>query len=296
MDKLLDLLKEVRSKIGDRSYVAMILGVVVLTMGNELCPQSLPHCVAIVRIVAGFLFLLGLCEALGRVYVPVLIMPASKGFGDGLTCGFFAGLIGGALGYGAHTAADGWTEGPAYRVLLVVAFTLPIGGFMGACCSLVKPDAQIDWRKYAGVLFGGMVVVFGGLALITTTAIPEVQNRGILLRDVQLVFEIFLVFIALLSAFSAKWKLSDTVAALTACVLLIGIGRLATHFVSVNPSEYGVNRLGEIEFFLPDGFWNLLLTLLVGFVGVLAAYGIAMREPLWSARLFRKSRAESAGG
>lgn len=290
MDKIIDALTKLRAKIGDRSYIAIILAIVVLLAGKQLCPLGSSHCVAIVRIVAGSLFVFGLAQGLGQVYAPVILRPAGRGFGDGVTCGVLAGFVGGIAGYGAHSAADGWTEGTAYRILIVVAFATPLGGVMGVCFSLVKPNIQIDWRAHFGVLLGGMTIAFGGLALIVTTAIPGVQHRGILLRDVQLVFEIFLAFSIALVAIEDRWKLAKIIATYGIVSVFIIVGRFVTHFLPVNISEYGVSHLSEIEFFLPDGFWNFLLTFFVGFMGTISVYTIVVRESSLSGWLDRKLR------
>jgi hypothetical protein len=136
---------------------------------------------------------------------------------------------------------------------------------------------QVDWRRHIGTLLAGVIVTCGGLALAIATAIPMAQNRGILLRDVQLVFEIYLLLSIILAALTERWTLAKIRLSCVIAVPVLFAERLATNLIPVNIGTYGVRRLSEIEFFLPDGQWNFLLTVLCSSLLCIGVYTFIVR-------------------
>jgi len=237
MSVTLPSLNEFRKKIGNGSLLFFALATTTTTFAGRLHTEE-EHTRKIrefLNFAAGCLFALGLLIALLRIVSVFFAHRPARGMIDGLAAGLIAGVVGGYFGYGFHDIYhvagyldERYFEPSYYRIALCVLFAVPVGGIMGLLCDLAHPDRAIPWRKYLGALIlsiGILLCVTGmGVALYT----PDMKGAGIIVSDIQLLFEIFLLAFALIVTTSFGWPFRRISARLPVLFMSIVVGRLLT--------------------------------------------------------------------
>ncbi len=240
MAEILESLNAVRKKIGYEAFIFFVMSFVTLTFGDKLgkdAPEVLRNSVPIL---AGGLFFVGIIIALLKLFAVFFSHRPARGLIDGLAAGIMAGVMGGYFGYGYHGGSN-YIESPFFRMALCVLFATPIGGILGLFMDLFHPDRPIQLKKYLGVailVFSSAIVVVGyGIVQF----VPRLRG-GITLGDVQLIFEIFLLIISGLTAFSFSWPFKKI--GIRSCTLFasIVIARVYTLIIPTrDPLQKGIS-------------------------------------------------------
>ena len=197
---------------------------------------------------ASMLFFTGLIVALLRVCSEYFRSIAGRSLANGLFAGMLSGVIGGVFGFGWHQ--DGYVEHQLYRTFLCIVFATPIGGLAGLSLFVLHPKVHINWRKHLGGILLARLLTFGFIGLALIYFIPTMEARGIIISDLQLIFEIYLLVLFILTAFSNRWNIRKSLGRVVLLLLSVMLARLTTFMLPIPLSHihHEGHRLYEWEY------------------------------------------------
>jgi hypothetical protein len=283
MTEILESLNVVRKKIGYESFIFLVMSFVTLTFGDKLgkdAPEVLRNSVPIL---AGGLFFIGIIIALLKLFAVFFSNRPARGLIDGLAAGIMAGVIGGYFGFGYHGGSNS-IDSPFFRMALCVLFATPIGGILGLFIDLFHPDRPIQWKKYLGIailVFSSTIVVVGyGIIQF----VPQLKD-GITLGDLQLLFEIFLLIISGLTAYSFGWPFKKIRIRYCTLFASIALARVYTLIIPVrDPLQEGYRLYQRRFLYNPSdihdisGKIDLAFTIVTLMVWTLVTYALFFKD------------------
>lgn len=274
MNEILTALNALRKRLGIESIVLITLSFAILSFGGQLDSDLKKEYSELITIVAGAFFCLGLLIGLLRFVSRLFNDRPARGILDGLAAGLIAGILGGALGYGSHSGPD--YDEPGYiRIGLCIMFALPIGGVVGFFIDLLHPDREIPYKRYLSAIILGVSILLSFVGIGLFLFVPTIQNDGIMLGEIQLLFEVFLVVLAIIVVIDRNWSIKKYLLRLPNIVLGILLARLYTTFsVSNSGYDYGMPLYLRQYFSAPEGDVNLIVTVVSFVVWSVAFYGL----------------------
>jgi len=163
---------------------------------------------------------------------------------------------------------------------------------MGMLCDLAHPDRAIPWRKY----IGAMILAISILLCVTGYGVafytPTVEGAGIMVSDIQLLFEIFLLSFSFIVTASFDWPFRRVAARLPILLGSIVVARVLTFVLPSFDSQMAGagGKLYQTQFFADTddsasttGFmswdlepWkiNMALTVIIFTIWVILSYFI----------------------
>lgn len=235
--------------IGRIPIVFVFLATMTVSFGTKY-PDEAESSIREILHFAGFvLFSIGLLVAVLKLVSVAFNKRPARGMLDGLAAGLLAGLVGGAFGYGFHAhyiipeTANGagywlYAEPRILRISLCVLFAVPVGGVLGAILDVVHADRDVKWRLYLGPLLLAIGLLLVGVGVGLYTFLPDMHNSlsvseqieqrtfsiGIIISDIQLLFEVFVIGFASIVFTSFGWSSRKM---LSRIILFIAISILA---------------------------------------------------------------------
>lgn len=248
MGEITNFLTAARDKIGYEAFIFIGFSFITLTFSEQLSDKVPTPIQMTLRGLAGILFALGLLIAFLKIFYSFFTLRPARGMIDGLATGLIAGLIGGYFGYGFHSGSQ-YPMHPFLRTLLCVPFAIAIGGVLGLCIDLYHPDRTISWRKYLGALILSFSVLFALVGFGLFLFVPTFPGTGIMLSDIQLIFEVGLLVMTSIVAFSFSWPIKKYLARLLLVFFSIAVARIITFLVAIEDPEQSPIRLGQRQYF-----------------------------------------------
>jgi hypothetical protein len=280
MKDLLDLLKTVKSAIGEMAFSLMVLGLAVNEFGEKVFGNNGPHHPDLVRVASSVPFVAGLTIGLFRMLSPYFRTGPGRGLSDGLLAGVVAGLLGGYFGFGWHT--DGYVEGPLTRTLLCLVFATPLGGVIGMFLSAFRPDTKIVWREHFGGFACAMAFCFATYGYALTRLVPAMEGQGIKFSDIELIFEVYLCFIASVFAFQSGWRRRKWLARMILLLICVFTLRLGAALCLAPDRQ---RPLSQWEYTDDSDESALGLTVAIGSCLVIGLAALALRDNRLSLRV-----------
>jgi hypothetical protein len=248
-------LRKYRKQIGNWPLLFFTLAITTVTFTGNLKTDE--RITSLLNFTAGCLFALGLLIALLKVISAFFTHRPARGLIDGLGAGLVAGVIGGFFGYGFHNVMElpgfpprHYIEPTYYRIGLCVLFAVPVGGIMGMLCDLAHPDRVIPWRKYISAMILAICILLCVTGYGVAFYVPAMQEAGIVVSDIQLLFEIFLLSFSFIVTASFDWPLRRVAARLPILLAAIVVARLFTFSLpSFDPQIAGAGgKLYQTEY------------------------------------------------
>ena len=124
-------------------------------------------------------------------------------------------------------------------------FTIPLR----AECGLYHPDRKISWRKYLGAFVLSFAVLFALVGFGLFLFVPTVSGAGIMLSDIQLIFEVGLLVMTSIVAFGFSWHIRKYLARLLLVLFSIAVARIITFLVVIEDLKQSGIRLSQRQYF-----------------------------------------------
>jgi hypothetical protein len=291
--EIINLLTAVRDKIGYESFIFIAFSFITIAFGEQLNDQIPSELEAILRAIAGILFAVGLLIAFLRVFHSFFTLRPARGMIDGFASGLVAGFIGGYFGYGSHSIAA-YDIHPLLRMLLCVPFSIAVGGVLGLCIDLYHPDRKIPWRKYIGSIILSFAVLFSLVGFGIFIFVPSFSGAGIILSDIQLIFEVALVTMSAIIAFGFGWPLKKYIYRLLFIFFSIAVARIITHTVFIDNLNQTNFRLSQKQYVSGlEGGLDLTFSVIILMLWFIASYGLFYLDhppARWLERLLTRFR------
>ena len=149
------------------------------------------------------------------------------------------------------------------------------------CFDLVHPDRPVAWRRYLGAILLSLALLFLLVSFAVVVLAPKIEGIGIVVSDIQLLFELFLLASAALASFSFAWSRRRWLT--QSCILFLSIvsARALTFFVPFESiCQPQTRRLSEMMFFArearcieqPEWMAVALVLLMLWALGTYALY------------------------
>ena len=279
MTDLIAAIKSLHGKIGATAETLFAFAVAIeagVTVGKDQIPYvtEMAQCG---WLIFGLAVVVGMIKAFG----PLFAGRPARGVIEGLGLGLLAGVIGGALGYGWHAEMD---DVRLLRIELCMAFAMPVGSVLGLCFDLIHPDKPRDWRASIGYVGLGLGIAIFAVCVGEASLVPGMDGVGIVVGEIQLLFEVYLLLAAALAAFSFGWERRRFVRQYALLIALVAVARAAVSWVPAsnicqNPAS---TRLSQWQIYpdagmpetCPAGDGTFAATVLVLMLWTVVAYTI----------------------
>ncbi len=243
------------------------LGIVTAVYSGKVPDAKGDPVIKGLRLFSAILFVLGILWSLVRLFHRLFAYRPARGLIDGALCGIIAGFIGGQLGYGSYPTAHEVTfeqarDGtrfllstnyvdPSYlRILLALAFTVPIAALLGLGCDLIHTDRKINWRRDLGIVLLVSFVVLFLVGFGIFRYVPEMQGKGISFSNIGLLFEAFLIAFCSNMAWNFRWRVKKYIGRLSLIVMLVAGFRIVTWSMTTHDPEQRGLPLWSRQYFM----------------------------------------------
>jgi hypothetical protein len=290
MNEILTTLNGLRKQLGNVSIVFLTLSFLVLCFQQKLVGTEW---VSRFTLLAIAFFSLGLLIGLVKFTSKFFNERPARGILDGLAAGLIAGILGGALGFGYHDEPDSH----AYRIGLCVMFALPVGAVIGCIIDFLHPDIIFDYKRYVSAIILAVTMLLLSIGVDLFLYVPtEMKGDGITLGEIQLIFEILLIFLTIIVTNERNWSMTKYFSHFPNIVLGIFLTRIYTTLSIFNSDCYN-GPLYLRQYYLafeecrpPDQYFALVSSIIFFIVWSIILYALFYYDhPLnrWIAVKFR---------